>query len=158
MNRTLLMLCLCAGLLITACKQKDNQTPANNSAALTQDSTENTTTSPKLETADSKKTTVQFDAMTHDFGKIIQGEKVTHRFKFKNTGNNPLIIKDVKPSCGCTTPDWTKDAVMPGNSGFIEVQFDSEGKKGMQNKSVTVTANTDSVIILNFKGEVIEKK
>ena len=101
-------------------------------------------------------TTAEFSTMKHDFGKIKAGEKVEHSFSFKNTGNNPLKISNVKPSCGCTTPDWTKEEVAPGQSGFIKVEFDSKGKTGVQNKTVTVTLNTEEKTqVLSFTGEIV---
>jgi hypothetical protein len=85
---------------------------------------------------------IEFEKDFHDFGKIIQGEKVTYSFKFKNTGNSLLLISDVSTSCGCTVGDYPKDPVKPGESGKIDVSFDSEGKRGPQNKTATVFANT----------------
>ena len=102
-------------------------------------------------------TTVTFtNGETHDFKEIKEGEKVVHEFKFKNTGTNPVKVYNVKPSCGCTTPDWTKEPVPPGGEGFIKVEFDSKGKSGLQKKSVTVTMNTEpKTKVLNFQGEVM---
>ena len=101
-------------------------------------------------------TTVSFDNESHDFKEIKAGTKVVHEFKFKNTGTNPLKVYNVKPSCGCTTPDWTKEPVAPGGEGFIKVEFDSAGKTGIQKKSVTVTMNTEpKTKVLNFQGEVL---
>src|SRR6478735_2499683 len=79
---------------------------------------------------------------THDFGKIKLGVPVTHEFKFTNTGKIPLIITNVQASCGCTTPSWTKDPVMPGGSGFIKATFNA-ASPGVFGKTVTVTANVD---------------
>ncbi len=102
---------------------------------------------------------VSFETMEHDFGKIREGEKVTYRFKFKNSGKVPLKITDVKPSCGCTASDYTKEPVPPGGEGYVEVVFDSQGRTGTQQKTVTVFANTDPPsFLLRFKGEVIPAK
>ena len=102
-------------------------------------------------------TTVQFNTLTHDFGKIKEGEVVSHKFMFKNTGDMPLKIENVKPSCGCTTPDWTKEEVKPGADGFVAVEFNSAGKEGQQTKTVNVTANTpERNITLTFTGEVVK--
>lgn len=102
------------------------------------------------------KTTVKWDKDSHDFGKITEGEKVTHRFTFKNTGENPLLITMVKPSCGCTSPDWSKEEIAPGKEGFIEIIFNSAGKSGMQRKNVSVYLNADPVLRnLTFTGEVV---
>jgi Protein of unknown function (DUF1573) len=102
-------------------------------------------------------TTVEFMEDNHNFGEIPDGDKVSHTYKFRNTGSNPLKVENVKPSCGCTTPDWSREDVAPGAEGFVTVEFDSKGKTGVQKKSVTVTfANTDPKNkMLQFQGEVI---
>ena len=100
-------------------------------------------------------TTLEFTETKHDYGVIEQGEKVTHLFTFKNTGNEPLVLSNVKPSCGCTTPKWTKEPVAPGADGEIMVEFDSKGKSGKQTKTVTVTANTEpATIVLTITGDI----
>ncbi len=87
--------------------------------------------------------TMKFEKESYDFGKIMQGEKVSYDFTFVNTGKTPLIISDAVGSCGCTVPDnWPKEPVAPGKSGKISVVFDSAGKEGVQDKVVTITANT----------------
>ncbi len=87
-------------------------------------------------------TTLKFDRTVHDFGKINEGEKVTTVFRFKNTGENPLVISSAVGSCGCTVPNWPKAAIEPGKTGEIAVEFDSNKKSGEQAKTVTVKANT----------------
>jgi len=99
-----------------------------------------------------------FENTDHDFGVIKEGEKVTHVYKIKNTGEVPLIIQDAKPSCGCTAPDWTKTPIPPGGEGFVKAEFDSNGKPGAQNKTITVTANTwPKTTRLSFKASVTAK-
>lgn len=83
-----------------------------------------------------------FEKDAHDFGKIVQGEKVAYSFKFKNTGKGDLIITDAKGSCGCTVPAYPGAPIPPGGEGVIDVVFDSAGKSGQQNKKITITANT----------------
>lgn len=83
-----------------------------------------------------------FETEVHDFGTIVQGEKVAYAFKFKNTGKADLIITSAKGSCGCTVPEWPQDPIAPGEEGVIDVVFNSEGKSGQQNKKVTIVANT----------------
>jgi hypothetical protein len=96
-----------------------------------------------------------WDASVHDFGKIKQGNPVTHEFKFTNTGKVPLIITNVQASCGCTTPSWTKDEVMPGGQGYIKATYNA-ASMGAFNKTITVTANVESGFVqLTIKGEVI---
>ncbi|UYZ62163.1 DUF1573 domain-containing protein [Hymenobacter weizhouensis] len=87
-----------------------------------------------------------FAKAEHDFGDIKPGEVVKHTFEFTNTGKSPLLIETATASCGCTTPNWTKEPVQPGQKGTIEVQFDSHGKTGIQNKEVAIQANTQPSI------------
>lgn len=95
-----------------------------------------------------------WDNTTHDFGKVKQGTPVTHEFKFTNTGKTPLVITNVQASCGCTTPAWTKEPVMPGGQGFIKATYNAAAV-GAFNKTVTVTANIETGFIqLTIKGEV----
>lgn len=93
--------------------------------------------------ANMPKTSVQFEKMEHDFGKIKQGDKVNYTFKFKNTGKDPLVISSAKGSCGCTVPSYPKEPIAPGADAAIEVSFDSKGKSGLQTKTVTINANTE---------------
>jgi hypothetical protein len=102
--------------------------------------------------------TINFKVTEHDFGTIKEGQVVEHSFTFTNTGEAPLIIKDAKPSCGCTVPDWTKTPIPVGGSGFVKAKFDSNGKTNMQNKTITVTANTyPQQTVLRFKAMVTPK-
>jgi Protein of unknown function (DUF1573) len=100
-------------------------------------------------------TTIGFPKEAHNFGKVKEGQKVLHTFKFTNTGKEPLLITAVKPSCGCTTPSYSKNTIQPGEEGFVEVQFDSKGRVGANHKSVEVFANTEpKVHVLVFDVEV----
>ncbi|SNR73492.1 MULTISPECIES: DUF1573 domain-containing protein [Hymenobacter] len=83
-----------------------------------------------------------FAVADHDFGDIQPGSVVKHTFEFTNTGKSPLLIENATASCGCTTPNWTKEPIAPGDKGSIDVQFDSHGKTGIQNKEVAIRANT----------------
>lgn len=125
-----LFLCtLVAGLLFTACNQ----------------SSQNTTTSAVADAGNVSATNapvMKFEKETHDFGKIKEGEQVTYAFKFTNTGKSPLIIKDAVATCGCTKPEWPKTPIQPGADGEIKVTFNSATKMGLQDKQITVTANT----------------
>lgn len=105
-------------------------------------------------------TSIKFDNPNYDWGKVNDGEKVTHIFKFTNTGKEPLIISDAKGSCGCTVPEWPKEPIAPGGKGEIKVVFDSKGKGSkegkLDTKKVTITANTDPAqTYLNIQGIVI---
>ena len=88
-------------------------------------------------------TTVAFAETTHEFGTIAEGDVVEHTFTFTNTGDTPLIIQDAQTTCGCTVPKKPEAPVPPGETGEIQVRFDSQGKAGVQNKAVTITANTE---------------
>ena len=106
-------------------------------------------------TASTEVAAIEWESQNFDFGKIKQGTPVTHEFKFTNTGKVPLQITNAQPSCGCTTPDWTRTAVAPGEKGFIKATFNA-ANPGVFSKSITVTANvTGNVSILQFKGEVV---
>jgi hypothetical protein len=103
---------------------------------------------------------ITFDNNEFNFGVITDGEVVKHTFKFTNTGKAPLIVRDARASCGCTIPEWTKEAIAPGGEGKIDVSFNSAGKGGQKNvdKKVTVYANTNPAETLVFiKGEVLNK-
>ena len=103
-------------------------------------------------------TSIQFESKKHTFEPVESGEKVTATFKFTNTGNEPLLISDVKTSCGCTASDYPKEPVAPGETGEIEAVFDTSGKTGSQTKNVTVMTNTDpSSNVLIIEG-LVEKK
>ncbi len=95
-----------------------------------------------------------FDVLEYNYGTIKQGESVTYEFKFKNTGREPLIINNAVGSCGCTVPDYPKEPIKPNGSGIIKVTFNSAGKMGMQDKTVTLTYDTDKTIVLHIKGNV----
>jgi hypothetical protein len=91
----------------------------------------------------------------HDLGLLVDGEKVAYSFVFTNTGDAPLIISNAKGSCGCTVPNWPKDPIAPGEKGSIDVSFNSSGRKGIQNKAVTLTANTNpNRKIIKIKAEI----
>lgn len=92
----------------------------------------------------------------HDFGDIKPGQVVKHTFEFTNTGKSPLLIETATASCGCTTPNWTKEPIAPGAKGTIEVQFDSQGKSGIQNKQIAVRANTTpSITQISIKTNIL---
>jgi hypothetical protein len=100
----------------------------------------------------------QFPNMEFDFGTIDEGKIIEHTFQFVNTGQAPLIISNVTASCGCTSPDWSKTPVKPGETGFVKVEFNSAGKPGVQAPTVTIQANTEpNVTRLRLKGDVKPK-
>jgi hypothetical protein len=89
------------------------------------------------------KTKMKFETMEHNFGRMKEGDKREYDFAFTNAGKEDLIIEDCKGSCGCTVPEWPKDPIKPGQSAAIKVKFDSTKKEKDQEKSVTITANTE---------------
>lgn len=106
-----------------------------------------------------KLTTLETEHDTYDFGKIVQGDVVKHKFVIKNTGKNDLILENVKPSCGCTALDWPKEPIAPGKTATIEAQFNSAGKMGPQVKNITITYNGEERIkYLSFTGEIVPKE
>ena len=96
---------------------------------------------------------IEFDITEYDFGTVNEGEIVEAKFMVTNSGKTDLVISNVQPSCGCTVPVWPREPVAPGESGVIDVKFNSKGKKGKQSKKVTLTTNMiPSQIILMVNG------
>jgi Protein of unknown function (DUF1573) len=101
------------------------------------------------------KTTITFDKTIHDFGTINQGDQVECVFKVTNTGSEPLVIENAKGSCGCTVPEYPKEPIPAGQTRDIKVKFNSAGKANNQQKTVTLTANTEPLqSILTIKSFV----
>jgi hypothetical protein len=101
---------------------------------------------------------IKFEETTFDFGEITEGEQATHTFRFTNTGKQELIISNVRASCGCTTPNWTKAPVAPGETGIIKASYNSRNRPGHFNKSITIRANTkQGTHVLYIKGKVIRE-
>lgn len=84
---------------------------------------------------------ITFSEKSFDFGDVLQGNQVTHKFVFQNTGTEPLMVLQVQTTCGCTAPEWPKKPIPPGESGEIVVNFNSLKKVGRQNKIITVYTN-----------------
>jgi len=121
-----------------------------------------TTANPTQPIVDEKPTgplpAFQFQTTDHDFGTINEGQIVEYTYAFKNTGEAPLIIQGAQGSCGCTVPDWSKEPIPAGGTGYVKAKFDSNGKQNIQNKTVTVTANTwPKQTVLRFKAMVTPK-
>lgn len=102
---------------------------------------------------------ITFEKTTHDFKKIKEQDGLaTVIFKFKNTGDAPLVINRVHASCGCTTPVWTKEPVMPGKTGTVTVSYNAANRPGPFIKTISVFNNASpKATVLNIKGEVIPK-
>jgi hypothetical protein len=98
---------------------------------------------------------MKFEVEEYNFGTIKQGDKVSYDFKFANSGKDALVISDAHGSCGCTVPQWPKEPVAKGSKGTIHVEFNSAGKQGMQDKTVTITSNAKGgQKVLHLKGNV----
>lgn len=101
----------------------------------------------------------KFEKENHEFGEIVEGEKVTYTFKFTNVGNAPLVISSANASCGCTVPEYTKSAVQPGEQGEVNVTYNSEGRSGMNAKTITLIANTEpNTKVLKISADVQSKQ
>ncbi len=135
-----------ASLVLASCKENN---------ALTID--EATAKKAELAHAESGKVPVaKFDTMDHDFGTINAGDKVQYTYKVTNVGTADLVISNAKASCGCTIPSYTKDPIKPGQGGEVSVEFNSAGKSGNVQKTVTLTLNTETgTETLNFKANVV---
>jgi len=101
-------------------------------------------------------TQIQWIDSAKDFGTIKEGEVIEMKFKFKNIGTKPLFVLNVKAGCGCTSPDYTKEAIAPQQEGWVKGIFNSMNQKGMVNKNIQVTTNTSNKTIstLLFSGSV----
>jgi hypothetical protein len=153
-----------AGIVLSACNQQKSEESTDAAASTEPATTEQTSTdvisnanTESTEPVDpSKLAAITFERYEHSFGKVEEGKTVETTFKFTNTGANDLIISDAKGSCGCTVPFFPKEPIKPGQTSEIKVSYDSKGKSGVQNKQVTITANTDpSITTLNITTEVI---
>lgn len=100
---------------------------------------------------------IRFDKMEHDYGTIKQDADGSCVFKFKNIGNEVLVISDVRKSCGCTTPTWSKEPILPGQTGEIKVGYNT-ANIGTFSKTITVISNAvNANVTLTIKGNVVAK-
>ncbi|HXI00002.1 MAG TPA: DUF1573 domain-containing protein [Sphingobacteriaceae bacterium] len=149
----IVIMAIAAIMGVAACNNSNKQTTVNDSSKIaTVDSipgSVNAAEAPQI----------KFEKATYDFGVINSGEKVTHEFKFTNTGKSPLIISNAQASCGCTVPEKPEKPINPGEEGIIKVVFDSTGKTGMQNKMITITSNAiPATSELHLIGNIKEAK
>lgn len=165
MNKQFLivLLTVALGLGLVACQSTGKAEGGNDTAEAT-----STNTPPAAAPAESRgpewqekaksmaPTSVEWASKEFNYGSVPTGTTVTHQFRFTNNGSEPLVLTRVKPSCGCTTPTYSKEPVAPGEEGFIDVAFNTTGKQGIQNKTVTVSGNFDGNVtqILRITGEV----
>ncbi len=139
---------LSIGLILQSCENSNNK-------GLSTDVVNNTKSAVKTGEKGTAPS-MHFEETVHDFGDMIQGERVVYGFKFTNVGGSDLVITRVSTSCGCTVGQYPKEPIAPGESGVIEVTFNSANRKGFQNKSITVLANTEpSSTMLRIKTKII---
>ena len=144
-----------AFLMFTVFLSCNNQNKNNNEKSITTDLVQNPITAEgKYNTGELP--VMKFDKKIHDFGIIIQGEKVSYTFKYKNIGGSDLIITSAKGSCGCTVPSYSKKPIAPGETEEIEIVFNSSGRKGQQHKTISLYTNAQpNKYILTITGQII---
>ncbi|HBC79451.1 MAG TPA: hypothetical protein DEO60_15440 [Bacteroidales bacterium] len=99
---------------------------------------------------------ISFNEYEYDFGKIKEGEKVAHIFAFVNKGPGSLVIESASTSCGCTVSKYDRSPIAAGKGGNLEVVFDSNGRNGIQTKTISVRSNSKTqVVILKITAEII---
>lgn len=151
-------------VIFTACKDRNAEKRiAELESRLAEVEGKKANVSPTLKTPEVKPEgplpVMEFSTTDHDFGTIKEGDVVEYTYNFKNTGAAPLVIESAQGSCGCTASDWTKGEIPVGGSGFVKAKFDSNGKHNLQNKTVTITANTwPKRSEVRFKAMVIAKE
>ncbi|MCC5945825.1 MAG: DUF1573 domain-containing protein [Bernardetiaceae bacterium] len=103
---------------------------------------------------------IHFEEDRYEFGEVKEGQKVKRTFTYKNTGNAPLILSDLRTTCGCTVSEWDKNPLPPGEQNKITVVFDTKGKVGRQHKTVSVLSNSaqNPVAKLRLYGNVLPKE
>ena len=104
----------------------------------------------------SQKSEILFETPEYNFGDIQENKgKVSHKFSFTNNGKESIRILTVKPSCGCTTPNWSKDEIKPGKKGFIIAEYNPKGRPGVFRKSLSVITNDNRRSLIFIKGKVV---
>lgn len=166
MKKTLSIIALSIiGLGLVSCKKENKEvqsaeTVAVDSTAITTPATADSTATPATGEAaapssNEPSTSIALSESNFDFGKIKKGDKVEHVYEVTNTGKNPLVISEVKPGCGCTAPDFTKEPIMPGKKGKITLHFDSSNFDGNVQKYADVFANVEKAPIkLTFTANI----
>ncbi|MEO8234481.1 MAG: DUF1573 domain-containing protein [Flavobacterium sp.] len=162
MIRNIMTFIVVASLLATvSCKKNDQNSSIvvdSNNMVVAQDQSDQMDLGPKKVMKPGEYPKIEIENSDFDFGDITQGDKVSHVFKFKNTGKTDLVILDAHASCGCTVPEWTKTPIKNGESGEVKISFNSDGKMGLQQKTVTLRTNTEiGSEIINFKANINPK-
>jgi hypothetical protein len=146
----LLIIAVLAALALTGCEDNNRKTGSANKAGTSAGVSDST-----------QFTSIEWlDSANKNFGRIAEGQKLQVAFRFKNTGDKPLIIQKVQPSCGCTIAEQPNEPIMPGKEGEIKASFNSEGRTGPNHKTLYVFANTKGTHSheLHFEVEVEKKK
>jgi hypothetical protein len=146
--------------LAASCKKSpDSKSAIIPENALNTDLVKNPQSASGDKKSDAALPSITFKTETHDFGTITEGEKVSYSFQFTNTGEADLLITNATGSCGCTVPEYPKEPVPPGKGGVVNVIFDSSGKDGHQDKTVTIVANTiPNSKVIRITGNVVKQK
>lgn len=101
---------------------------------------------------------LKFNKSVHDFGEVAQKGTIYYTFEVTNVGTAPVVISNAQATCGCTTPEWSKQPIMPGAKSTIKVGYDAENRPGVIDKNITVISNAENgTEVLKIKGKVIPK-
>ncbi|MCC2589719.1 DUF1573 domain-containing protein [Chryseobacterium sp. MFBS3-17] len=167
MKKSLIVLGLFVGALgVTSCDKKENTevqteetlelSPENEIAAEAAAAPVNPQDELIKKAQSHPMTSLALSENHHNFGDVKKGGKVSHVYEVTNTGDNPLIISQVKPACGCTAPQYTNTPILPGQKGSVTLEFDSSSFDGLQNKQAEVYANVEQApIVLTFSANVV---
>lgn len=136
-RKNILLIVIITFLSLTSCQKQRGVDPTTGLSFESQN--ENTIKMPAK--SNLPETSMTFEKEVHDFGTVNEGDKVDYTFNFINSGKNDLQITNAVGSCGCTVPEYPKELLKPRASGKIKVSFNSAGKSGKNEKSVTLTAN-----------------
>lgn len=161
-NISFIFLYICLFSALTSCKENSTQalpsTDTKDTTLTTTPPRDSMIRNPNDSLAGTlEKTSIEFKETKINKGKLKQGTVVNLKYEFKNTGQVPLKIINARGSCGCTVATWPQTEIAPGESSFLEAQFNTKGLSGKQNKKITVTANTDPInTIVEFDAEVTQ--
>jgi len=134
MKKVILGLSALCMVAFTSCKEENASSKINS---------ENVAAAAERDAASSEFPVISFEETEHDFGTIVNGTPVETKFKYTNTGDSPLVVSNIKSTCGCTVPsDWNKDPIAPGDSAEFTVKFNGKGNNQVS-KSITLTTNTE---------------
>lgn len=144
--KKILIGCMISTVLLVACSDRKKDRIADDISQKNEEALKDTTTVEAIDTV-------------YNFGTIADGDKVEYNYRFKNTGKKPLIIKNATASCGCTVPEKPEKPILPGEIGYLKVVFDSKGKAGHVEKSITVSSNANPEFpTLILTGEIKRSK